>query len=154
MQIQNNKFTFKDIEPNIDVGDNFYYSPQAKVGSVEHYTPNTGDNLDLTVITGGTANTYQWYKDDVIIIGEGELNSQTKFGKIPYKIAEIAKEYKKIVIGIFGSTTKDTIEEYKSAFTYMSTLCEKGISKEKAMQNAYLLLSGKVKIIFEELQLN
>ncbi len=91
---------------------------------------------------------------DVIIIGEGELNSQTKFGKIPYKIAEIAKEYKKIVIGIFGSTTKDTIEEYKSAFTYISTLCEKGISKEKAMQNAYSLLSGKVKEIFKELQLN
>ncbi|MCD4794877.1 MAG: leucine-rich repeat domain-containing protein [Bacteroidales bacterium] len=69
LYINSNKFTFEDIEPNIDVGDNFYYSPQAKIGNVEHYTPNAGDNLDLTVITGGTANTYQWYKDNVAISG-------------------------------------------------------------------------------------
>ncbi len=91
---------------------------------------------------------------DIIITGEGELNSQTKFGKIPYKIAEIAKEYKRPVIGIFGSITKDAKEEYKQKFQYMSALCEHGISKEKAMQNAYSLLVRKVKMIFEEIQLN
>ena len=91
---------------------------------------------------------------DIIITGEGELNSQTKFGKIPYKIAEIAKEYNKTIIGIFGSITKDAREEYKREFSLMSALCERRISKEKAMQNAYSLLSGKVKKIFEELQLN
>ncbi len=69
LYIFNNKFTFEDIEPNIDVGNYFDYSPQAKVGSVEHYTPNAGDNLDLTVTVGGTANTYQWYKDDAAISG-------------------------------------------------------------------------------------
>lgn len=91
---------------------------------------------------------------DIIITGEGELNSQTKFGKIPYKIAEIAKEYNKLVIGIFGSITKDAVDEYKQEFEYMSALCEHGISKEKAMQNAYSLLVRKVKKIFEELQIN
>ncbi|MCK5052213.1 MAG: glycerate kinase [Candidatus Cloacimonetes bacterium] len=91
---------------------------------------------------------------DVIITGEGELNSQTKFGKIPYKIAEIAKEYNKTIIGIFGNITEEAKKEYKQEFPYMLELCEKGISKEKAMQNAYLLLSGKAKKIFEELQLN
>jgi len=91
---------------------------------------------------------------DVIITGEGELNSQTKFGKIPYKIAEIAKEYNKPVIGIFGNITEEAKKEYKQEFPYMSALCEKGISKEKAVQNAYSLLSRKVKIIFEEHQLS
>ncbi len=91
---------------------------------------------------------------DVIITGEGELNSQTKFGKIPYKIAEIAKGYNKPVIGIFGSITKDAREKYKQDFKYMSALCEKGISKEYAMQNAYSLLTGKVEEIFENYQLN
>ncbi len=91
---------------------------------------------------------------DIIITGEGELNSQTKFGKIPYKIAEIAKEYERPVIGIFGSITKDAREEYKQDFKDMSALCEQGISKEKAMQNAYLLLSGKVKKIFKDFQIN
>lgn len=91
---------------------------------------------------------------DIIITGEGELNSQTKFGKIPYKIAELAKEYNKTIIGVFGNITNDAREEYKQNFSIMSALCEKGISKEKAMQNAYSLLSGKVKKIFEKLQLN
>ncbi|MDP8200736.1 MAG: glycerate kinase [Candidatus Tenebribacter burtonii] len=91
---------------------------------------------------------------DVIITGEGELNSQTKFGKIPYKIAKIAKKYKKPIIGIFGSITEDAREEYEHDYLFMSELCEKGISKEKAIQNAYLLLSGKVREIFKELQLN
>ena len=91
---------------------------------------------------------------DIIITGEGELNSQTKFGKIPYKIAEISKEYNKPVIGIFGSIGKGAREKYKQKFPYMSALCEKGIPKEKAMQNAYSLLSGKVREIFKNLQLN
>ncbi|MCD6176983.1 MAG: glycerate kinase [Candidatus Cloacimonetes bacterium] len=91
---------------------------------------------------------------DIIITGEGELNSQTKFGKIPYKIAEIAKEYNKNVIGIFGSITEDAREEYKQEFSLISELCEKGISTKKAMQNAYSLLAGQTKKIFEELQIN
>ena len=91
---------------------------------------------------------------DVIITGEGELNSQTKFGKIPYMIAKIAKEFRKPIIGIFGNITQNAREEYKQEFPYMLELCEKGISKEKAMQNAYSLLVGKVKEIFEDLQLN
>ena len=91
---------------------------------------------------------------DIIITGEGELNSQTKFGKIPYKIAEIARKYNKTVIGIFGSITKEAREEYKQEFPIMAALCEQGISKEKAMQNAYSLLSGKVKKIFRDFQLN
>ena len=91
---------------------------------------------------------------DVIITGEGELNSQTKFGKIPYKIAEIARKYNKTVIGVFGNITKEAREEYKQEFPIMAALCEQGISKEKAMQNANSLLSEKVKKIFEDLQIN
>ncbi|NQT65563.1 MAG: glycerate kinase [FCB group bacterium] len=91
---------------------------------------------------------------DIIITGEGELNYQTKFGKIPYKIAEIARDSNKPVLGFFGNVSKDAREEYKNQFYQILTLCEQGISKEKAMQNAYSLLSGKVKKIFEDLQIN
>jgi len=88
---------------------------------------------------------------DVVITGEGELNFQTKFGKIPFKIAEIAKEYNKTIIGLFGDITNDAKEEYKNVFNYTSALCEDGISKETAMQSAHKLLSLKVKKIFEKL---
>ncbi len=65
--VSNNKLTFEDIEPNVSKLKK--YSPQEKIGTVEHYSPNIGDNLDLTVSVGGSANTYQWYKDGSPIPG-------------------------------------------------------------------------------------
>ncbi|MDP8269271.1 MAG: glycerate kinase [Candidatus Tenebribacter davisii] len=91
---------------------------------------------------------------DIIITGEGELNFQTKYGKIPYKIAEICKEYKKSLIGIFGDIAIGANVEYKRAFKHIYSLCENGIPKEKAMQNAYILLVEKVKQIFAEHKFN
>lgn len=91
---------------------------------------------------------------DIIITGEGELNSQTKFGKIPHNIAKIANKYNKQVIGIFGNITNKAKTEYAHKFHYMSALCESEISKEEAMQNAYSLLGKKVKEIFAKIDLN
>jgi len=91
---------------------------------------------------------------DFIITGEGELNSQTKFGKLPYKIAEIAGEHNKPVIGFFGNITEDVREEFNSQFYKTASLCVQGISKEKAIQNAYSMLVKKVKEVFKDIQLN
>ena len=90
---------------------------------------------------------------DIIITGEGKLNLQTKFGKIPFKIAEIAQEYNKKIIGLFGDIAEGAKEEFENIFTYTSSLCEDGISKETAIQNAHKLLSLRVKKIFEELKI-
>ena len=91
---------------------------------------------------------------DIIITGEGELNSQTRFGKIPYKIATISKEYNKPVMGVFGKVTNAAKIEYKREFKHISALCDNGISQEEAMQNAYSLLTSKVKEIFENSRFN
>ncbi len=93
-------------------------------------------------------------KADFIITGEGELNSQTKFGKLPYKIAEIAGKFNKPVIGLFGNVTQNAREEYKLKFHKVSSLLEQGISQEKAMQNAHFMLVEKVKEVFKEIKLN
>ena len=63
-----NRFTFEDIEPNITIAD-FDYSPQAKVGEVKVYQPSDGSSVSFEVSVGGTANSYQWYKDDNPIPG-------------------------------------------------------------------------------------
>ena len=69
--IKNNQFTFEDIEPNIDVPNtSFIYSPQDSVGVKEDTTLKVGENLVLSVTVGGTANQYQWYKDNLILDGE------------------------------------------------------------------------------------
>ena len=68
LYIQDNRFTFEDIEPNITIPD-FDYSPQAKIGETEDITKAEGSSVTFSVKVGGTANQYQWYKDGVIISG-------------------------------------------------------------------------------------
>lgn len=116
LEIFNNKFTFEDIEPNVNVAIFFNYSPQAKVGSVEHYTPNSGDNLILEVTVGGTANTYQWYKNDTTILDATDsiytitnYNSTNDAGVYMCKInntiaAELTLESRNIYVGIDVTT--------------------------------------------------
>ncbi|MBN1351134.1 hypothetical protein JXJ21_17065 [candidate division KSB1 bacterium] len=66
--IQENRFTFEDIEPNIGI-PSFLYSPQAKVGEVENITKTVGSSVTFSVTVGGTANQYQWFVDDYGILG-------------------------------------------------------------------------------------
>ncbi|MBN2414170.1 T9SS type A sorting domain-containing protein [candidate division KSB1 bacterium] len=66
LQIQNNKFTFEDIEPNLGV-ENFIYSPQDSVGEKQDTTIDLGSNVQFSVTVGGTANQYQWMKYGVDI---------------------------------------------------------------------------------------
>lgn len=44
---------------------------------------------------------------DLVITGEGRIDSQTIHGKVPVGVAKIAKRYHKPVIGIAGSLTAD-----------------------------------------------
>ena len=67
MQIQHNKFTFEDIEPNIGVAVDFIYSPQDSVGIERDTTVSQRASLTLSVYVGGEHNQYQWKKDDWII---------------------------------------------------------------------------------------
>ncbi len=70
LEIQNNKFTFEDIEPNIDVPNSgFTYSPQDSVGETQDTTVNKGSSLTVSVSVGGEYNLYQWKKDGGTISG-------------------------------------------------------------------------------------
>ncbi len=50
----------------------------------------------------------EYVKDaDVVVTGEGRLDSQTAMGKAPIGVAEIAKKYNKKVLAFAGAVTKD-----------------------------------------------
>ena len=66
LELFENRFTFEDLEPNITV-PYFTYSPQDSVGEKQDTTATEGQNLTLSIVVGGTANHYQWYKDDTEI---------------------------------------------------------------------------------------
>lgn len=70
LQIEENQFTFGDLEStNISLSNsNYIYSPQAELPEPTQ-TPS-GDNVTLSFITDGTGNTYQWFKDGEAISGE------------------------------------------------------------------------------------
>ncbi len=61
--INNNEFTFEDIEPYVGLVNNFYYSPQDSVGVEQDTTLIMGLSYTISVSVGGTANKYQWIKD-------------------------------------------------------------------------------------------
>jgi len=69
LYIQDNQFTFKDIEKNITVAQTFIYSPQDSIGILQDTTINIGDDLTFEVSAGGISTVYQWIKDELDIQG-------------------------------------------------------------------------------------
>ncbi|MBL7850136.1 MAG: VCBS repeat-containing protein [Cyclobacteriaceae bacterium] len=70
INVANNRLTFDDLEPVISLAIySFNYVPQAMVppGGIISFIP--GGTLNIPFSTGGTGNSYQWYKDNVLIPG-------------------------------------------------------------------------------------
>ncbi len=72
LNVAENKLTFEDLEYNMDLipGVNFTYSPQDSIGVAQEFTKNEGETLSYTLTTGGTQNSYQWYKDGDILVSK------------------------------------------------------------------------------------
>jgi len=73
---------------------------------------------------------------DLVITGEGRIDSQTIHGKVPVGVAKVAKRYNKPVIGIAGSLTADVgvVHDHgiDAVFSVIYTIC----SLEDALKNA------------------
>jgi len=76
--VDSNMYTTANIEPifrwgNLDhFKENFLYSPQYDIGKTDTVTKDWGDNLTIEIegYTPGSADTYQWFKDSVLLPGE------------------------------------------------------------------------------------
>jgi glycerate kinase len=79
---------------------------------------------------------------DLVVTGEGRIDSQTIHGKVPVGVAKIAKRYNKPVIGIAGSLTADVgvVHEHglDAVFSVIYTIC----TLDEALKNA----SGNVRM--------
>jgi glycerate kinase len=78
---------------------------------------------------------------DLIFTGEGKLDYQTKFGKVPYGVSQLSKKYNKPVIGIAGSLGKGYMELYKYGFQSILSITEGPVSLEDAITNVRSLIS-------------
>ncbi|MBX2821035.1 MAG: T9SS type A sorting domain-containing protein [Rhodothermaceae bacterium] len=69
LQVENNHFTFEDIEPNYSLSSSFTYVPQ-RAPLIRDVYRTEADSLTLVYKVGGSANKYQWFKDGELLPGE------------------------------------------------------------------------------------
>jgi glycerate kinase len=73
---------------------------------------------------------------DLIITGEGRIDSQTVSGKAPLGVARLAKRLGKPVIGIAGSLAADVGVVYAHGFDAVFSVLPQACSLEEALANA------------------
>ena len=75
-------------------------------------------------------------KADFVITAEGKLDAQTVNGKAPFGVAQLAKKYKKAVIGIAGTLGNGHEKLYDSGFDLLISIVNQPLSLAEAIQNA------------------
>ncbi|WP_435927650.1 glycerate kinase [Dryocola sp. BD613] len=90
----------------------------------------------ITIVTEAL-NLDELVRDaDLVITGEGRIDSQSIHGKVPVGVAKVAKRYNKPVIGIAGSLAKDVgiVHEHglDAVFSVLYAVC----TLEEALANA------------------
>ena len=90
---------------------------------------------------------------DIVITGEGRLDSQTAMGKVPVGVARLAKKYDKKVIAFAGGVTDDAIkcnEEGIDAFFPIVrgvTTLDEAMNKENAKKNMTLAVEQVFRLL-------
>lgn len=82
-------------------------------------------------------------KCDLVVTGEGKTDKQTLMGKLPYRIAKLAKKHNKKCVVISGS-----IEDVEFA-DKMISLVDSNTTLEQALSNPREILKEKSKIILQ-----
>jgi glycerate 2-kinase len=77
---------------------------------------------------------------DLIITGEGRMDAQTRFGKTPYGVAQLALKLGKPVVGIAGSLEEDAGVLYELGFDVLMSIQEKPGELTWSLENAAALL--------------
>jgi glycerate kinase len=77
---------------------------------------------------------------DLVITGEGKLDKQTRFGKTPFGVAQMARRYAKPVIAVAGTLDEDAGLLYDHGFDLLMPIQEKPLTLEISLKEAAKLL--------------
>lgn len=78
---------------------------------------------------------------DLVITGEGQMDSQTLAGKVPFAIATLAKKYQVPVIAIVGKKGEGCEKMLEAGIQKIYSITEIASSEEEAKQNVEFLLT-------------
>lgn len=77
---------------------------------------------------------------DLVITGEGKLDKQTRFGKTPFGVAQMARSYGRPVIAVAGTLDEDAGLLYDHGFDLLMPIQEKPGTLESSLKEAAKLL--------------
>lgn len=77
---------------------------------------------------------------DLVITGEGRMDSQTQYGKTPFGVMQAAKKYQVPVIGIAGQLGEGIEELYDLGFDSVFSIVDGPLSLQEALADAPKLL--------------
>jgi len=77
---------------------------------------------------------------ELVITGEGKMDSQTRFGKTPFGVTQLAAKHGKAVIGVAGTLDEDAGVLYELGFDLLMPIQEKPGDLEFSLRNAEQLL--------------
>jgi glycerate kinase len=77
---------------------------------------------------------------DLVLTGEGKMDAQTRFGKTPFGVAQLARKHGKFVIAVAGTLDEDAGELYEAGFDLLMPIQEKPGDLETSLKNAEQLL--------------
>jgi len=80
---------------------------------------------------------------DLILTGEGKTDNQSQYGKVPFKVAELAKKYKTPVVLFAGSVTANPAILNQAGITESFSIKDDAMTLDYAKANAYRLLKEK-----------
>jgi glycerate 2-kinase len=91
---------------------------------------------------------------NLVITGEGRIDSQSAFGKVPMGIAKASKKYNVPVIAIGGSIGYGAEALYDKGVDAISSIMTHPMTLEWAMNNSFELLKGAAERVMRIYSIN
>ncbi len=82
-------------------------------------------------------------ESDIVITGEGKMDTQTSNNKAPWGIMQLAKRHSKKVCGIAGYVEPDAEDDLSNHFDYIYSLVDEQTSIAESMSNPAFYLAKK-----------
>ncbi len=79
---------------------------------------------------------------DYIITGEGKIDEQTQYGKVPSGVAKLTSKYNKPLIAVAGTLGQGYSELYKQGFHLILSIVDKPMELQEALDNSEILIEN------------
>ncbi len=88
-------------------------------------------------------------KADIVITGEGKIDFQTRFGKAPFGVAQVAVKYKRPAVAIAGTLGERYEELLADGFDMIVPVAEETMELEDSIRKADILIQGAAERIMK-----